>query len=133
MPLFLGVRRVDDFDRELHSERRNPPLPWERSAAKRTGEGTGSVVLKLDPLILPSLCDGPLLLPEGEGDLPDGAMIEIDGDAYAVKGPLLLRWSHGGYVDALPRNSSMHGRLLTPPSILRILGRGYTPRWGDWG
>jgi hypothetical protein len=65
-------------------------------------------------------------------------MIEIDGDAYAVKGPLLLRWSHGGYVDALPRKASMRGRLLTPPSILRILASGYTPRWhgsaltGDW-
>jgi hypothetical protein len=65
------------------------------------------------------------------GGLPDGAMVEIGGAAYAVRGPYLLRWSFGGYVESLPRNSSLHGRLLTPPSIAAILRAGYKPRWHE--
>ena len=126
---FLGGRKVDEFDRQLHKERLCSPLPWERSAAQRTGEGTGRPMLAPDPLILPSLRDGPLLLPRGEGDLPDGAMVEIDGAAYAVKGSHLLRWSFPGYTESMPRDASARGRLLTPPSILRILSEGYKPRW----
>ena len=93
---FLGKRRVNDFDRQLHAER-----------------------LKN------------LTMHEKLPDLPDGAMAEIGGDAWAIKGQLLLRWSHGGYVEARPRKPTMRARLLTPPSILRILGRGYEPRWHE--
>ena len=68
----------------------------------------------------------------------DGVMIEINGEAYAVKGPLLLRWSHGGYMGAMRRTATLRARLLTPPAIVRILAAGYKPRWhgsaltGDW-
>lgn len=102
---FLGGRRVDDFDRELHAER-------------------------LASFIPPRFAE--------RDEVADGAMVEIDGAAWAVKGPLLLRWSHGGYVAAMPRNPALRARLLTPPAILRILGSGYEPRWhesaltGDW-
>jgi hypothetical protein len=69
--------------------------------------------------------------------LPDGAMIDIDGTAFAVLGAQLLRWSFAGYVESLPRTSSMRGRLLTPPSIAAILRGGYKPRWHEsahqWG
>jgi hypothetical protein len=71
-------------------------------------------------------------------DLPDGAMIEHENHAYAVKGRDLLQWSHSKYVLAIPRNSLNTARQLTPPLIVAILGRGYQPRWhpsattGDW-
>ena len=65
------------------------------------------------------------------GDMPDGAVVDIDGGAFAVKGRELLRWSFGGYTGKIPRNASMQGRLLTPPSILRILASGYNPRWHE--
>lgn len=65
------------------------------------------------------------------GDLPDGAMVEIEGAAIAVRGPHLLRWSFGGYPDLIPRTSSLHGRLLTCPSIAAILRAGYKPRWHE--
>lgn len=70
-------------------------------------------------------------------DLPDGTMLEIDDAAFAISGPRLLRWSFAGYAGILPRNASMRGRLLTAPSIIAILSRGYKPRWHEsalqWG
>ena len=63
--------------------------------------------------------------------LPDGAMVEIDGTAYAVKCDHLLPWSFGGYGRGLPRKASMRGRLLTCGAILRILSYDYTPRWHE--
>ena len=69
--------------------------------------------------------------------LPDGAMIAIDGEAFAVRGQYLLRWSFAGYTEIHRRKPSMRGRLLTPPSIAAILRGGYKPRWHDsaqqWG
>jgi hypothetical protein len=71
-------------------------------------------------------------------DLPDGAMIEHENNAYAVKGQHLLQWSHSKYLLAIPKDSINNTRQLTPPLIVAILGRGYQPRWhpsattGDW-
>jgi hypothetical protein len=61
--------------------------------------------------------------------LPDGAMVAIGDEAFAVKGNQLLRWSPSGYVDAKPRPRGTTTNVLTPPSILAVLSRGYTPRW----
>ena len=63
------------------------------------------------------------------GDLPNGAMIEHEAHAYAVKGATLLQWSHTQYGLAIPRASIMKARLLTPPLITAILAKGYQPRW----
>ncbi len=70
--------------------------------------------------------------------LPDGAMIEHGASSFAVKGARLLQWSHSKYVLAIPLNSIITARLLTPPMIVEILAKGYQPRWhpsaiqGDW-
>lgn len=62
-------------------------------------------------------------------DLPDGAFVTLTGtDAFAVRGNLLLRWSPGGYVDAIPRPSG-NAMMLTPPAITKVLARGYEPHW----
>ncbi len=61
--------------------------------------------------------------------LPDGAMIARDGEAYAVKGERLLRWTPPGYADAQKRPRGIEVDVLTPPSILTVLARGYRPRW----
>ena len=54
---------------------------------------------------------------------------QLEGEAFAVRGELLLRWSFAGYAQGRPRLAGMRGKLLTPPSILRILHQGYRPRW----
>jgi hypothetical protein len=98
---FIGGRKVDDFDRELHPQR------LARHKAR-------------------------------VGDLPDGAMIEHQERAYAVKGSHLLQWSYSGYELAISRTLVMKTGLLTPPLIVSILAKGYQPRWhpsalkGDW-
>jgi hypothetical protein len=61
--------------------------------------------------------------------LPDGAMIAIDGAAVAVRGDILLRWSPAGYTDTTSRASGIAVAVLTPPSILAVLQRGYAPLW----
>lgn len=61
--------------------------------------------------------------------LPDGAMIARDGEAFAVRGGRLLRWTPAGYDKALPRPRGIEVDVLTPPSIVEVLRRGYVPLW----
>ena len=79
---------------------------------------------------------GPRPVTDVDG-LPDGAMVELAGAAWALRGNLLLRWSFAEYTERLPRKPSLHGSLLTPPSITAILRGRYKPRWhpsaNQWG
>ena len=61
--------------------------------------------------------------------LPDGAMIAMDGEAFAVRGKNLLRWTPQGYVQARQRPRRMTVDVLTPPSTFAVLERGYRPLW----
>jgi hypothetical protein len=61
--------------------------------------------------------------------LPDGAMIALDGEAFAVRGKSLLRWTPRGYSNEKPRPRGIAVDTLTPPSMLTVLARGYAPRW----
>jgi len=61
--------------------------------------------------------------------LPDGAMIARDGEAFAVRGAHLLRWTPAGYDRALPCPRDVNVDVLTPPSIVEVLKRGYAPLW----
>jgi hypothetical protein len=61
--------------------------------------------------------------------LPDGAMIALGDDAFAVRGERLLRWTPSGYGEARPRPRGTQAAVLTPPSVLTVLSRGYQPRW----
>jgi hypothetical protein len=61
--------------------------------------------------------------------LPDGAMIALDGEALAVRGNRLLRWTPSGYATSRARPRGMKVEVLTPPSIVSVLSRGYRPIW----
>jgi hypothetical protein len=61
--------------------------------------------------------------------LCDGALIEQDGKAYALRGGAFLQWSFAGYAKTHGVWLSQHAKLLTPPTILAILRGGYQPRW----
>lgn len=63
--------------------------------------------------------------------LPDGAMIAIYGEAFAVRGNHLLRWTPAGYAGTHARPRGIDVNVLTPPSMLAVLAAGYTPLWHD--
>ena len=62
-------------------------------------------------------------------DLPDGAMIALEGEgAFAVRGNALLRWTPGATTREAPAARHMVD-VLTPPAILSVLAAGYRPQW----
>ncbi len=61
--------------------------------------------------------------------LPDGAMVALDGGVFAVRNNHLLPWTPSGYSASKPRPRNLEVDVLTPPSILSVLGRGYAPLW----
>jgi hypothetical protein len=65
----------------------------------------------------------------GIDGLPDGAMIVLGDKAFAVRGPHLLCWTASGYADARVRPRGVDVDVLTPPSILNVLAKGYPPLW----
>jgi hypothetical protein len=61
--------------------------------------------------------------------LPDGAMVAIGDEAFAVRGKKLLRWTPSGYCATRRRPRGRQVDVLTPPSIIAVFTRGYAPHW----
>ena len=63
--------------------------------------------------------------------LPDGAMIAIDGRAHALKSGRQWPWSFRGYGAHVPVGvpGSAAIRLITPPTSIAVLKTGYKPVW----
>ncbi len=61
--------------------------------------------------------------------LPDGAFVALAGDAFAIRGNALLRWTPDGYDIRKPRPRGGTVDVLTPPAILAVLSAGYQPCW----
>ena len=62
-------------------------------------------------------------------DLPDGAFVAVEENAFAVRGGSLLRWTPQGYADSRRRPRGGTAAVLTPPAVLGVLAAGYRPRW----
>lgn len=62
-------------------------------------------------------------------DLPDGSMVSLGGEAHALRGDRLLRWTPSGYDGALPRSGIGQVEVLTPRLFVGILAAGYRPAW----
>ena len=90
-----GEARVDAIDRRLHAER----LTDDRR--------------------------GPRTHRETYADLPDGAMVVIEGEAWLVRGDGLRHWSPGGYAGRRDRPPGV-AEVLTPPSLLAVLAGGWS-------
>lgn len=58
-------------------------------------------------------------------ELPDGAMVAIDHEAWLVRGRTVRRWSFGGYRETVDRPEGL-AEVLTPPSLLRLLAAGWS-------
>ncbi len=59
-------------------------------------------------------------------DLPDGAMVRLDGAPWLVHGGSLHAWSFEGYGEVRAA-SGEPADLITPPSTMRALAAGYAP------
>ena len=60
------------------------------------------------------------------GGLPDGAFVVHDGEPWLVLADELRRWSPAGYDASEPRPDGP-AVLLTPPSLVAVLGAGWDP------
>ena len=61
--------------------------------------------------------------------LPDGAMISLDGQAFAVRGTACCAGRRTDIRKSRPRPRGIEVDVLTPPSIVTVLRRGYRPLW----
>ena len=61
--------------------------------------------------------------------LPDGAVVALPDDAWAVRGEALLQWTPEGYTQRRPRPRGMMVDVLTPPGMLGAISAGYRPQW----
>ncbi len=102
------------------------------SFAEKFGDGARPSAPDMDRVLQGERLDGRAkrLQRAALDDLPDGAFIRLDdGDAAAVRGDSLLRWSSHGYREALRRPRGAMVDMLTPPSMARVLAHGYRPLW----
>lgn len=61
------------------------------------------------------------------GELPDGAMVVIDGGAWLKRNDALHMWSFAGYTERSTIRPSLVCEVLTPPSVVEVLRSGYEP------
>jgi hypothetical protein len=59
-------------------------------------------------------------------DLPEGAMVEVDGAPWLVFGGGLLAWTPGGYRDRVPADAGSV-TVITPRATVAVLAAGYRP------
>jgi hypothetical protein len=95
------------------------------------GNGTRASAAEMDEALHAERLDGKskCLHNRAIDDLPDGAMIAREDEAFAVRGRALLRWTPEGYTERLPRPRAVKADVFTPPSTLKVLARGYAPQW----
>ena len=60
------------------------------------------------------------------GTLPDAAFVLRDGEPWLVFGDELVRWSPAGYTERVGRPRTGAATVVTPPSLLDVLRRGFT-------
>ncbi len=60
-------------------------------------------------------------------DLPDGGFVLWDGEPRIVLGSELLSWTPAGYAARRPRPVGKQALLITPPSLIALLGAGWQP------
>jgi hypothetical protein len=60
-------------------------------------------------------------------ELPDGTFVLHDGKPCLVLGRQLLPWSPSGYLTRLPRPANGLATVITPPTLVAVLHRGWSP------
>lgn len=62
-------------------------------------------------------------------DLPNGAMVALDGRPHALRASGLLPWSFAGYGSPVARDARREVDVLTPRSSVLAIAAGYQPQW----
>jgi hypothetical protein len=62
--------------------------------------------------------------PHEARDLPDGAFVVRDGEAWLVRGAALRRWTPTGYTDRAPRPAGT-ATVITPRTLVDVLRAGW--------
>lgn len=60
-------------------------------------------------------------------EIPDGAMVEVDGAPWLVFGGGLLAWTPGGYRDRRASGPGTAVTVITPRATVAVLAAGYRP------
>jgi hypothetical protein len=97
--------RLTELWRELHPDQR----------------GADAIDVQLHRERLEARRDAPI------DQLPDGAMVVHEDAPALVLGSELLRWSPGGYDLRSPRPKRGRAQVITPPSLVELLGHGWAP------
>jgi len=113
--------------------RRAEATAFAQAWAQAGGKGKRPSATEMDAVLHGERLDGRAkrLHRMAAADLPDGAMVSLDGEAFAVKGDALLHWTPGGYDTRRPGPRTGMFDVLTPPSIVAALRAGYAPRWHE--
>jgi hypothetical protein len=67
------------------------------------------------------------LHPTAAAEIPTGAMVALDGEAWLITKDALLKWSPAGYIDARPKPITGELPMLTPPTTAAVIRAGYEP------
>lgn len=59
-------------------------------------------------------------------ELPDGAFVLRDGEPHLVLESRLLHWTPAGYRNPVRRPANGQARVITPPSLVAVLGSGWS-------
>lgn len=60
-------------------------------------------------------------------DVPDGAFVLRDDTPWLVRGHELLPWTPAGYGEGVRRPAGQRAVVVTPRSLVAVLGRGWRP------
>ena len=113
-PCFLCRRATAERFRTCWaSSRAEPPPSAEQMDAALHAERLEHGLKRLHPMTL--------LL----SNLPDGAIVAVDGDAYTLCTGMAYRWTDDGYDRGIILRDA--DWLLTPPSMVMALFAGYRP------
>ena len=84
----------------------------------------------LDALLQPERPgrDGPRLHRARVDDLPDGTVIDVDGEPHLVARGVARSWTADGYVTSCPLRGDGEVDVVTPPSVVHAIHAGYAPR-----
>ncbi len=106
--------------------RRDAARDFQRCFAEATG--SRATAPEMDAMLhAQRLAARPALSATEISALPEGALITVDNDAYAVRNRRVLRWSFAGYGEPAPLPET--ATLITPPATVAALESGYTPIW----